>query len=81
MYGTTPALLVGQRRRKREILPRFAAAYAMHRNGMGKSEIGRWMGGRDHSTIGHAIDQAEVLARYEPGYADVLAEVCEAVPG
>src|SRR3546814_12554822 len=78
-YGTTPAMLAGPRRRPSETRPRFAAAYAMRAQGIAYREIGHWLGGRDHSTIRTACRRAEVYAGYEPGYADVLAEACEAV--
>ena len=37
----------------------FLALYAMRR-GASSVQVGKWLGGRDHSTILHAAEQAEI---------------------
>lgn len=47
---------------------RAAIAYVAHDLGKGPSEIGRALGGRDHSTIATAISRAEKLWKEQPNF-------------
>lgn len=48
---------------------RFATALALREAGLTLSQIGRILGGRDHSTILHAIRQAVQLRERDPEFA------------
>lgn len=43
------------------------------------SAIGRYMGGRDHSTIFNSLRQARKKLREDPSYEKEVSEVCNAV--
>lgn len=82
MFGISHEDFVGKRRFGEYARARFAAAYVLRFYGMSYHEIGRKIGGRDHTTIIHAVKQAAAYARYERGYAEVLAELIDAAcPG
>lgn len=56
-YGLKMEDLRGPRRFRRYVIPRQEAMYLMHQTGRyGLSQIGRFFGGRDHSTVIHAIN-------------------------
>lgn len=60
---------------------RFAAIYAIKRHygdEMSAAAIGRFLGGRDHSTILHALKEAEKLVRQDEDFADLVAKVLAA---
>lgn len=72
-----PAGSVKSARRSKEIcLPRFAVIYAARRmTTRSYPEIGRMIGGRDHSTIIHGHDRAQELRRTDPDFAAMLAHL------
>lgn len=66
---------------------RFAACWLLRHRGKpgsgeqrGFEEIGRLMGGRDHSTMIHAVRRAAALAGDDPGFAAALGRLCQAAP-
>jgi chromosomal replication initiation ATPase DnaA len=82
MYGLSLSDLCGASRSRTHTAPRFAAAWAMSKFGMSLAEIGRFLGHRDHKTIGNAVARAEQLERRLPGYRAVLEELLDAAaPG
>lgn len=52
---------LSKRRRRHEAEFRQRIAYALHSEGMTYTAIGRMLGGRDHSTIIHAVNQVQGL--------------------
>jgi len=58
-YGFTSEEITGKARHRKYIMARNAAAYALKQRGNSFPLVGRWMGGRDHSTIVHAVKQFE----------------------
>jgi len=61
-YGVTTADLIGKSRRRVFSFPRMAAAYVLIQRGNSASQVGRFLGGRDHSTILHAGKQFKAKA-------------------
>lgn len=63
LYGVTVADIRGEDRTRRIVTARNHAAWSMDQQPhLNRSQIGRWMGGRDRTTISNAIAQHE--ARY-----------------
>ena len=57
-YGVTLEALTGKRRDKKTALPRQVAMYLLReQNHYGLAEIGRMLGGRDHTTILHGYEK------------------------
>jgi chromosomal replication initiator protein len=82
MYGISYEDFIGSGRASQLVRARFAAAYVLRFYGMSYPEIGRKIGGRDHTTMLHAVNRAETCARFERGFSDVIAELFEAAcPG
>ena len=62
-YGVTLEALTGRRRDKRTTLPRQVAMYLLREhNHYGLAEIGKMLGGRDHTTILHGYEKIAVEA-------------------
>lgn len=59
--GVTVAELRGQNRTRRVVRPRQMAMYQLHkqRPDLSFPEIGRWFGGRDHTTALHSVRKTE----------------------
>ena len=49
--------------------PRFALYKALYMRGWSRGEIGRLIGGRDHSTVCHGLKRAEYLMGVDPDFA------------
>jgi hypothetical protein len=65
-YGVTRADLMSERRMKELIRPRHVAIYlAKQLTPLSLPSIGRRFGGRDHTTILHAVRKIEALARLD----------------
>lgn len=58
-FGVSRLDLIGQSRRKKHVIPRQIAMYLIHDGKRTLPEIGRRFGGRDHSTILHAVRKIE----------------------
>lgn len=61
-FGFSFADVSGPSRLKYINMARKTAAYVLHRRGSSYSQIGRWLGGRDHTTILYAKRQFEAQA-------------------
>jgi len=82
VYGTTHKDILGTSRFREHVMPRFAIAYTFHFFGMGVSEIGRKLGGRDHSTVINALEKAEIHVKFTPGFSEIIGELVDAAsPG
>jgi hypothetical protein len=58
-FGVSRLDLVGQSRRKKYSIPRQVAMYLIHDGKRTLPEIGRRFGGRDHTTVLHAVRKIE----------------------
>lgn len=67
--------ITGKGRFKGIIHPRFAASLAAVEMGATYSKTGRMMGGRDHSTIVYAVDQAREMEKRDPRFAAAMARL------
>lgn len=67
-FGVEEHRLVGARRVREIAVPRQATYYVLRRRfpAMSYPQIGRFMGGRDHSTILHGIRRIEALMARDP---------------
>lgn len=55
--------------------PRFAVCLIAHDLGYSHPQIGRALGGRDHTSIINACKRARVFAAEDPEYLELLEEV------
>lgn len=58
-FGVTRLDLIGQSRRKKYAIPRQIAMFLIHDGKRTLPEIGRRFGGRDHTTVLHAVRKIE----------------------
>jgi chromosomal replication initiator protein len=70
LFDVHPRDLTGDARFAFLTRPRFALYKALQLRGWSKGEIGRLIGGRDHSTICHGIKRADYLMEVDPDFAD-----------
>lgn len=77
IFGVTPDLIVGRSRAARHSRARAAVAWAARQNGRSYSQIGRVIGGRDHTTMIHHVQRAEQRCERDPAYR----AKCEALLG
>ena len=79
-YSATPEALRGPSREKKVALARHVAMLLLHQEaGLTLSQVGRFMGGRDHSTVDHACKKIELLSNTEAGLRLDLVALREAL--
>lgn len=79
-YGLDLRVLSSRRRDARTTLARHVAMYLLREDaGMGLAEIGRALGGRDHSTVLHARNRVADLVRADDGLRAELAALRRAL--
>ncbi|MFO1183441.1 MAG: helix-turn-helix domain-containing protein [Bauldia sp.] len=79
-YGIDPLEFVSQRRGRMTAMARRIAIYlARHMTVASLPEIGRAFGGRDHSSVFHAIRRLERLMLADPALAVEVSELRQAV--
>lgn len=61
-YGFTADEITGKARHRKFMMARNAAAYALKKRGNSFPSVGKFLGGRDHSTIVHAVKRFEDMA-------------------
>ncbi|HEY8516962.1 MAG TPA: chromosomal replication initiator protein DnaA [Candidatus Binatia bacterium] len=72
-FGLTPAQLKGKSRARELALARQIAMFLCRELTQASlPHIGEQFGGRDHSTVLHAVDKVQSLARRDPAIADLL---------
>lgn len=76
--GYTRAELIGRGRNKRLALARFAIVRAARKSGLSYPQIGRDLGGRDHTTAMNADQRAAELCADAPCFA-TLCRIMENV--
>lgn len=84
-YGLTTTDLIGRSHAKTVVAVRHLAMWILHRRyGPSLTELGIFFGGRDHSTIHHALEKVNQQRAANPVYAlevDTLyAQVCPPIP-
>lgn len=74
-YGVSIAEIVSSRRDKNVVLPRHVAFYLVKKLTVySYPVIGRYFGGRDHSTIIHAVQNIEARMQTDPNFKrDVMS--------
>jgi hypothetical protein len=66
----------GPRRNRVFVRVRQAVCYVAQKQGVHSyPQIGRALGGRDHSTVIHGARQAEIIAQRDPEYRKFLADI------
>lgn len=80
MFDVTVEDLRGPRRMQPLCRARFAACAALRERGASYTQIGRWLGGRDHSTIMHAIDRADYIMSRDELYRDTVDYLADYKP-
>ena len=79
-YGVRLAELQTRRRTREVVVPRqVCMAIARRLSGSSLEAIGRYFGGRDHSTVLYALDRVEKRAAKEPEFKDHLEELTRSV--
>lgn len=75
-FGYAEEELLAKRGRSERITQaRQALMWAARHHGYSLVEIGRYMSGRDHTTIVHGSQQAALRAECDPAYARLLRKV------
>ena len=79
-FGFTPALLAAPTRRREVVQARQLAMYlTKHFLALPLKTIGLSFGGRDHTTVLHAINAVETRRRDDAEYAQTLSQLCDTV--
>ena len=79
-YGLSADDLVGDKRHPQLVLARQIAMYACRRHlGLSYPELGRAFGGRDHSTVIHAVKKIEKILVNDKNVRHLVASVAERV--
>lgn len=69
MFDVHPRDITGPSRFGFLLPVRFALYKALSLRGWSKTDIGRFVGGRDHSTVCHGVKRAEYLMERDPDFA------------
>lgn len=72
MFDVHPRDIVGPSRFGFLLPVRFALYKALNLRGWSKTDIGRFVGGRDHSTVCHGVRRAEYLMEKDPDFAKAV---------
>ncbi len=81
-YNTKISDLKSKKKNKVFIKPRHTAMYLTRQlTNLSLPEIGRHFGGRDHSTILHAIQKIENIAKNDPDFQDTLDRLIKELEG
>lgn len=72
-HGVEDALLIGKARQVHVVRVRNMLCALLHARGASLAQVGRWLGGRDHSTIVHAVAQWNARDRHDAALAATFA--------
>lgn len=75
MADLPPGAITGQSRETQLTRARQACYVVAYRCGHSLSQVGRLMGGRDHSTIIHGLKAAAVYAERDPAYGEFIEKL------
>lgn len=79
-FGVTPADLRGSRRTKQLALARQCAMYLLRTVlDLSLKEIGQLLGGKDHSTVLHAVNKIQTQRLTDPGLASRLDRISRGI--
>jgi chromosomal replication initiator protein len=80
-YGVRLADLQSKRRQRSIALPRQVCMFLARRHTRHSlEEVGRYFGGRDHTTVMHACRIIEIKSAQDPEFAEVLQSLDERLP-
>ena len=80
IYGITLAQLMGPQKRRSLTWPRQVAMYIAHqKTGQSTTQIGRVLGGRDHTTVIKGIRRVRTEMERDPERAVEVARVIDAI--
>lgn len=79
LFEITPSAIVGSNKRRAVVVPARQALCAALRRATAATvvELGKFIGGRDHSTIIHHVERAEERAKADPWYAEAIAQIAQ----
>lgn len=75
VMGVPYADIIGPTRTRFVVKARMTAAMVLHKRGMSLSQIGRHLGGRDHSTIIYSLDRVRYMMDKDPEYRSFIEEM------
>ncbi len=82
VFGVPAAAIRGPSRTKQLALARQAAMFALrHKLGLSLKEIGTMFGGRDHTTVMHALDKIQSLCTTDPTVASKIERIMSGITG
>lgn len=73
--GITVAEMMGPGRSTKFVQARFAVYLVSQERGLSTPEIGRRVGGRDHSSVLHGIARAKDMEKRDPEFARIMARL------
>ena len=75
-FGIAEAVVKGPSRSREAVTARQAAMYLVRRmTNLSTPDIGREVGGRDHTTVLHALEQVETKLQNDPGFAQTIKDI------
>ena len=75
-FGIDEAGVKGPSRSREAVTARQAAMYLVRRmTNLSTPDIGREFGGRDHTTVLHALEQVETKLQNDPGFAQTIKDI------
>lgn len=81
-YNTKVSDIKSKKKNKAFVRPRHTAMFLTRQlTGLSLPEIGRHFGGRDHSTVMHAIQKIENMAKNDPDFQDTLDRLVKELEG
>lgn len=76
-FNTTIEDLVGTARPDSVVLPRHIAMWIGYRViGLSFQEVGKRFGGRDHTTVRHAVEKIDHMKRTGPSFSSQVERIC-----
>ena len=75
VFGISPEDIKGQCRQREIVRARHLAAWMLWHSGDSQIAVGKMLGGRDHSTVAHAVQMADVLMKTDKGYRAMVKRV------
>ena len=75
LTGYTPQSIIGKSRMRVVVRVRFAVYLVAHEIGHSYPNIGKYIGGRDHSTVIYGVQQARLIAERDAKFAKLIADL------
>ena len=77
IFSLKSAEITGPSRQSYVARARFALCAALRERGASYPQIGKWLGGRDHTTIIHAVERARYIAERDQRYASAIERLAD----